>query len=350
MNAESNLPRNFTDILALMDALPCVDEDALAATRARDACLTKPAGSLGRLEELAQWLSAWQAMSPPVLEAPVVLVFAGNHGVAHRGVSAYPAEVTEQMVSNFASGGAAINQLASHHGMVLRVIPLDLETPTQDMSITAAMSESECVDAFIAGMSALPERVDLLCLGEMGIGNTTAASALCAGLFGADGGDADVPRWVGPGTGVEGDALARKREVVGEAVALHGTAARASALEGLRRLGGREFAAIAGAVLQARLRRVPVVLDGFATTASAAVLSCLREDGLAHCVAGHLSSEPAHRLLLERLGLKPLLDLNMRLGEASGAAVAVGLVRCAIALHTGMATFEEAAVSGKLAD
>lgn len=350
MSVESNPPRSFTDILALMDALPSVNEDALEATRARDACLTKPAGSLGRLEEIAQWLSAWQAMSPPVLEAPVVLVFAGNHGVANRGVSAYPAEVTEQMVSNFASGGAAINQLASHHGMALRVIPLDLETPTQDMSVKAAMSELECVDAFVAGMSALPERVDLLCLGEMGIGNTAAASALCAGLFGADGGDANVPLWVGPGTGVKGDALAHKRKVVGKAVALHGTAARASALEGLRRLGGREFAAIAGAVLQARLRRVPVVLDGLATTASAAVLFCMREDGLAHCIVGHLSSEPAHRLLLERLGLKPLLDLNMRLGEASGAAVAVGLIRCAVALHTGMATFEEAAVSGRLAN
>ncbi|MCY4033153.1 MAG: nicotinate-nucleotide--dimethylbenzimidazole phosphoribosyltransferase [Hyphomicrobiales bacterium] len=350
MKAESNLPRNFADILALMEALPSADENALEATRARDACLTKPAGSLGRLEVLAQWLSAWQAMSPPVLEAPVALVFAGNHGVTRKGVSAFPIEVTEQMVSNFASGGAAINQIASHHGMALQVVPLDLETPTQDLSTTAAMSESECVDAFVAGMSALPDRVDLLCVGEMGIGNTTAASALCAGLFGADGDDADVSRWVGPGTGVEGDALARKREVVAEAVALHGASARASALEGLRRLGGREFAAITGAVLQARLRHIPVVLDGFAATASAAVLSCLHEDGLAHCIAGHLSAEPAHRLLLERLGLKPLLDLGMRLGEASGAAVAVGLIRCAVALHTGMATFEEAAVSGKLAD
>lgn len=350
MNVESNLPRNFTDILALMDALPSADDGAFEATRARDACLTKPAGSLGRLEALAQWLSAWQAMSPPVLGSPVVLVFAGNHGVARKGVSAYPIEVTEQMVSNFVSGGAAINQLASHHGMTLRVIPLDLETPTQDLSITASMSESECVDAFVTGMSALPERIDLLCLGEMGIGNTTVASALCAGLFGADDNDTDVSRWVGPGTGVEGDALARKCAVVSEAVTLHGTAARASALEGLRRLGGREFAAITGAVLQARLRRIPVVLDGFAATASAAVLSCMHEDGLAHCVAGHLSAEPAHRFLLKRLGLKPLLDLDMRLGEASGAAVAVGLIRCAVALHTGMATFEEAAVSGRLAD
>ena len=349
LNPPLNPPRNFADILALMDALPSADENARETTRAHDACLTKPSGSLGRLEELAQWLSAWQAISPPVMECPVALVFAGNHGVAHRGVSAYPIEVTEQMVANFASGGAAINQLASHHGMALHVVPMRLEDPTQDISITAAMSESECVDAFVAGMSALPERIDLLCLGEMGIGNTTAASALCAGLFGADGDD-DVSCWVGSGTGVEGDALAHKREVVGEAIALHGKAARASALEGLRRLGGREFAAIAGAILEARRRRVPVVLDGFATTASAAVLSCMRKDSLAHCIAGHRSAEVAHRLLLDRLGLRPLLDLDMRLGEASGAAVAVGLVRCAVALHTGMATFEEAAVSGKLAD
>ena len=343
----SPLPSNFADVFALMQELPQADDNALQAARQRDSSLTKPSGSLGRLEEIALWLAAWQGIAPPVLVAPVALVFAGNHGVARQGVSAYPVEVTEQMVANFANGGAAINQLAAHHGMALQVVSLELQRPTADLSTVPAMSETECIEAFGAGMSALPERADLLCLGEMGIGNTTSASALCAGLFQQDGA---AEEWVGPGTGVEADALTRKRSIVAKAVALHGEAVRTSPLEALRRLGGRELAAIAGATLEARRRRIPVVLDGFATTAAAATLSCIRDDALAHCIAGHRSAEPAHKRLLERLSMTPLLDLNMRLGEASGAAVAVGLIQCAVKLHTGMATFEEAAVSTKLED
>ena len=338
-------PRDFSDALALLRQLPPADAGAARAVRERDRRLTKPAGSLGRLEELAAWLAAWQGRAPPALESPAALVFAANHGVALRGVSAYPVQVTGQMVANFAAGGAAVNQIAAHNGLALKVVPLRLEEPTGDMTLVPAMTEGECIAAFAAGMESVPEGTDLLCLGEMGIGNTTAASALCAGLLDADG---DGAAWVGPGTGVEDEALERKRLAVAQAVALHRAAARASALEGLRRLGGREFAAIAGAVLEARLRRIPVVLDGFAATAAAAVLACIQDDALAHCVAGHCSAEPAHIRLLRHLGMAPLLDLGLRLGEASGAALAAGLLQCAVKLHTGMATFNEAAVATKL--
>ena len=342
---QTTSPRDFSDVLALLRQLPPEDAAAAQAVRERDRNLTKPAGSLGRLEELAVWLAAWQGRAPPALQSPAALVFAGNHGVAQRGVSAYPVEVTGQMVANFAAGGAAINQLAARNGLALKVVPLQLQQPTGDIALVAAMSEQECVSAFAAGMEAVPQGADLLCLGEMGIGNTTAASALCAGLLDADGDGAD---WVGPGTGVEDEALRRKRMAVAQALALHRAAARESALEGLRRLGGREFAAIAGAVLEARLRRIPVVLDGFAATAAAAVLACIQDDALAHCVSGHCSAEPAHARLLRHLRMAPLLDLGLRLGEASGAALAAGLLQCAVELHTGMATFAEAAVATKV--
>lgn len=351
MTAKTALPlRDFDDVLARLRAMHQADENARENVRRRDLQLTKPEGSLGRLEELVLWLASWQAVAPPVLENVVVLVFAGNHGVANQGVSAYPAAVTEQMVANFVSGGAAINQIVACHDLALVVKPLQLKQPTQDITMVPAMSNKECIAAMNAGMNAVPERVDLLCLGEMGIGNTTVASALCAGLF--DEGDVQArsggETWVGPGTGVAAEALDRKRLAVRKALALHGRAAKESALEGLRRLGGREFAAVAGAVLEARQRRIPVVLDGFAATAAAAVLACIREDALTHCIAGHRSAEPAHGRLLEHLGMSPLLDLGLRLGEASGAALAVGLLRCAVKLHTGMATFAEAEVATRL--
>ena len=355
-------PQDFTAISALMKELPGADEAAVAAVRRREGELTKPAGSLGRLEAVTEWLAAWQGI-PPRVEAPAVVVFAANHGVAANGVSAYPVSVTAQMVANFEAGGAAINQLAALHDMALRVVPLRLEAPTADISRAAAMSEEECCEAFGIGMESVPEGADLLCLGEMGIGNTTAASALCAGLLDVGGeGDGFEARkrealsrdrmpheeWVGPGTGVVEEALARKREAVARAVGLHGAAARESALEGLRRLGGREFAALAGAIVAARVGRIPVLLDGFAVCAAAAVLARMRGDALAHCMAAHRSAEPAHGRLLERLGMAPLLDLGMRLGEGSGAALAVGLARAAARLHAGMATFAEAQVAGKV--
>jgi nicotinate-nucleotide--dimethylbenzimidazole phosphoribosyltransferase len=326
---------------AELRALPGPDAAAAEAARAREAQLTKPAGALGRLEALAIWLAAWQGRHPPSLENPLCLVFAGNHGVAARGVSAYPSEVTRQMVANFAAGGAAINQLCKAYGAVLEVIPLELERPTADLCAAPAMSESDCAAALAAGWSAVRPGHDLLLVGEMGIGNTTSASALCAALFGGGGAD-----WAGPGTGVDAKGVGRKAEAVDAALACHG-AALADPLEALRRLGGRELAAIAGAVAAARRQRIPVILDGFVATAAAAPLIKLAPGTLDHCLAGHVSAEPGHRRLLAAIGKEPLLSLGMRLGEASGAAMALGVLRGALAAHRGMATFAEAGVSGK---
>ncbi|MBK8176897.1 MAG: nicotinate-nucleotide--dimethylbenzimidazole phosphoribosyltransferase [Rhodospirillales bacterium] len=331
----------MTEIRRLLETVYTPDGEALNQVAQREPALTKPAGSLGRLEDLTAWLAGWQGRYPPRLAAVAARVFAGNHGIAERGVSAYPAAVTAQMVENFRAGGAAINQLCRTFDVALRVLPLELERPTGDFTVTAAMSEAEFVTAFAAGFAEADETIDLLCLGEMGIGNTTSAAAVVCGLFGAQ-----PSSWVGPGTGVTGAGLEAKRAVVAAGVGLHRAAAE-DGLDLLRRLGGRELAAIAGAVLGARIRRVPVILDGFVASAAAAALASVRSDALDHCRIAHASAEPGHRLLLRRLGMRPLLDLDMRLGEASGAVLAVGLVRAALACHLGMATFEGAGVSDR---
>jgi nicotinate-nucleotide--dimethylbenzimidazole phosphoribosyltransferase len=331
---------SLTDLRAACLDLPPGNEAAAAAALARQAELTKPPGSLGRLEELAAWLARWQGHAPR-LDRVDVLVFAGNHGVVARGVSAYPAAVTAQMVANFASGGAAINQLARMGGANLRVTALALDQPTADFTQAPAMDERTFLAAVADGYALIEPAADLVCLGEMGIGNTTAAAALAAALFGGGG-----ARWAGRGTGVDDAGLARKRATVDAGLARH------ASLEGdplalAAAFGGRELAAILGAVLAARHRAVPVLLDGFVCTAAVAPLARLRADALDHAVAAHVSAEAAHRALIAELRLVPLLDLGMRLGEASGAAVAVLILRAALACHTGMATFAEAGVANK---
>jgi nicotinate-nucleotide--dimethylbenzimidazole phosphoribosyltransferase len=337
-NAASGLP--FDDIRNLLKDLPGPDPEAAAKARTREGQLTKPPGALGRLESLSEWLCAWQGHHPPKAERIVVAVFAGNHGVVAQGVAAYPQDVTRQMVANFQNDGAAVNQICRSFGLGLKVFELALEKPTRDITEAPALEEAECAATMAYGMEAT-EGCDILCIGEMGIGNTTIAAAVAHGLFGGTAED-----WVGPGTGVDGEGLKRKAYAVRRAVALH-EAHLSDPLEVLRRLGGRELAAMAGAVLAARLQRVPVIIDGYVATAAAAVLKAIRPDALDHCIAGHLSAEPAHRRLLERLEMTPLLDLGMRLGEGSGAAMAAGIVKAAADLHNGMATFESAGVSNK---
>lgn len=333
-------PASLDEIRAVMRELPGPDTAAAEAAAAREATLTKPAGALGRLEEVTAWLAAWQGRHPPQLERPRVCVFAGNHGVAARGVSAYPAEVTAQMVANFIDGGAAINQLCKLADADLRVYEMALDQPTADFTEAPAMDEDSCARATAYGMMAVEPGIDLLCLGEMGIANTTSAAALVTALFGGSAAD-----WVGPGTGVAGEALARKTAVVAAGVERHRDAAT-DAFDMLRRLGGQELAAICGAVIAARLARTPVLLDGFACTAAASVLYAFDPRALDHCLVSHVSAEPGHRRLLEILGQRPLFDLGMRLGEASGAALAIPILKAAVACHTGMATFAEAGVSG----
>lgn len=321
-----------------LETLPAADADARAAAAARQGQLTKPPGSLGRLEEIAVSMAGWQGRERPMIERGRAVVFAGNHGVAARGVSAFPPAVTAQMVANFAVGGAAINALARAAGLTLSVVPLDLDRPTADFTVAPAMTEVECLTALDAGAAAIGD-ADLLVLGEMGIGNTTAAAALAAASFGGT-----AAGWVGPGTGVDAAGLTRKVEAVDAALACH-AGALDTPFEILRRVGGREIAAIAGAVVAARLARVPVVLDGFICTAAVAPLARKVRGIVDHCIAGHCSVEPGHQRLLARLGLEPLLRLDMRLGEGSGAAVTVSVIRAALAAHDGMATFAEAGVA-----
>lgn len=317
------------------------DADAADAVAQRQSQLTKPPGSLGRLEDIAGWLAIWQGREMPRLDCVEVLVFAGNHGVVAQGVSAFPAVVTGQMVANFAHGGAAINQLSRAANASLRVVPLDLERPTGDFTQGPAMREDEFLAAVSAGYDAVSAEADLLCLGEMGIGNTTTAAAIAAALYGGGG-----TRWAGRGTGVDDAGLARKRAAIDAGLARH-----ASTLDDplaiARALGGRELAAILGATLAARHHHVPVLLDGFVCTAAAAPLARLARGALDHTMIAHASAEAGHRGLAEALGLSPLLDLGMRLGEASGAALAVQVLKAALACHQGMATFAEAGVADR---
>lgn len=327
---------------AALNALPRPDSNAADAAAARQAELTKPPGSLGRLEDIARFMAAWQGTARPRADRIRAAVFAGNHGVAAQGVSAFPPAVTAQMVANFNAGGAAINALARACGAELCVVPLNLDSPTGDITIEPAMSEAKCLEALNAGAAVLDSAVDLLIVGEMGIGNTTPAAALCAQSFGGEASD-----WVGRGSGIDDDGIARKVLAVAHALACHEKACDGP-FETLRHLGGREIAAMAGAILAARMKRIPVLLDGFICCAAIAPLVAAVPAITDHCLAAHCSAEAGHIRLLKQLELKPLLHLDMRLGEGSGAAVAAQVVRCALAAHNEMATFAEAAVAGAI--
>ncbi len=327
---------SLNDIPGILQALPAPDAGAIAAAQARDAVLTKPPGSLGRLESIAEWLAGWRGkVSADRLQ---VAVFAGNHGIAARGVSAFPAEVTVQMVANFQHGGAAINQLSKLAGASMSVHALALDRPTADFTAAPALTGADLLEALQTGWNAVDPESDLFVAGEMGIANTTSAAAIAAGLFGGTG-------WAGRGTGVDDAGLQRKEAAVAAGLTAH-AGHLDDPLEVLRRLGGREIAAMTGAYLAARMHRVPVVLDGFISCAAAAVLHKACPGALDHCIAGHLSAEGAHGRLLQAIGKEPVLSLGMRLGEGSGAALALGVIRGAVACHGGMATFAEAGVSG----
>ncbi|WP_169566145.1 nicotinate-nucleotide--dimethylbenzimidazole phosphoribosyltransferase [Sneathiella limimaris] len=332
---------SFQDLRSFLENLPEASEEHSRKARERNDTLTKPAGSLGRLEELAIWAASWQKQHIPTADNPQVIIFAGNHGVCKKGVSAFPSEVTSQMVANFKNGGAAINQLAKLYGASFAVHPLDLDTPTEDFTEAAAMDKEECLKLLNLGWAAVDETADCLVIGEMGIGNTTVAAAICAALYEMSGND-----WAGPGTGLDKPGVTHKAAIIDQGLSRHKDIIK-DPLEVLRCLGGREFAAMAGAILRARQEGIPVLLDGFVVCAAAAVLHAIRENALDHCVAGHCSAEPGHKILLDKLGHEPLLELGMRLGEGSGAALSLGILKGAFATHGHMASFAEAGVSGK---
>ena len=331
----------YADVIELLTLPPDGDVSAVAAVRARDAQLTKPPGSLGALEGLVEFLARWQGRAKPRLDNPMVTIFAANHGVTDQGVSAFPREVTAQMVANFTNGGAAISQICALHEINLRVFELALELPTGDITLEAALDDKMCAATIAYGMEAIAGKPDLICLGEMGIGNTTVAAAIYAALYGGTGAD-----WVGRGTGVDDAGLARKADAVDRALARHaGELDHPLAI--LARVGGREIAAMLGALTAARHQKVPVIIDGFVATSAAAIAHAVNPASIDHCLFAHVSAESGHARALQAMGQKGLLDLGMRLGEGSGAALAAVLAKTALHLHNNMATFESASVSGK---
>ncbi|CDO33344.1 nicotinate-nucleotide--dimethylbenzimidazole phosphoribosyltransferase [Mycolicibacterium porcinum] len=336
------------------------DAETAAAARARQSQLTKPPGSLGRLEELSVWAASCQGVCPPrPLTRARVVVFAADHGVTAAGVSAFPSAVTGQMVANFDAGGAAINVLADVAGATVRVADLavDCDEPLSpaigahkvrrssgNIAVQDALSAEETVAAVMAGRQIADDEVDagadLLIAGDMGIGNTTAATTLVAALTGAE-----PVVVVGRGTGIDDHGWMRKTGAVRDALYRAGPVTR-DPMGLLRVCGGADLAAMAGFLAQAALRRTPVLLDGLVVTAAALVAEELAPGAKAWWQAGHRSTEPAHGLALSHLGLEPIVDLGMRLGEGTGAAVALPILRAAIATLASMATFDEAAVAG----
>jgi nicotinate-nucleotide--dimethylbenzimidazole phosphoribosyltransferase len=342
---------------------PCPEPSAAheAAARARQARLTKPAGSLGRLETLAITLAALQATDRPrAVVAPVVL-FAGDHGVTAQGISAYPSSVTVEMLRNFASGGAAIAVLARELGLPLTVVDAGslatgsmpgvvtdkLRCGTRDFTHEAAMTESELDFALAAGRRAVEAAgsADLLLFGEMGIGNTTSAAAVAAALLGRAPGDI-----AGAGTGLGSDGIAHKARVIATGFARHGLDATGKdPRRVLSAVGGLEIAALTGAILAAAQRGTPVLVDGFFVSVAALAATRICPSCAPWLLYAHRSAERGHATVLDALAARPVLDLDLRLGEGSGAAVALSVLRLACALHNGMATFEEAAVSDRSA-
>ena len=328
---------NLATIYDTIKEMPVKDIEAEARAIAHQNQLTKPPGALGILEELAVFLASWQRKTKPSLNSVQALVFAGNHGICSQGVNPYPQDVTSQMVENFKTGGAAINQLCEVSGANLNIVPLSLERPTADFTKEEAMSELELCEAMAIGAKSVNLDSNLILLGEMGIGNSTISSALAATVFGGR-----VDRWVGAGTGSDQKGQAHKSAIIELGIKKHGSR---KDLRALQAFGGREQAAICGAILAARKASIPVLLDGFICTAAAAPLFGTSKKSLDHCLFGHLSAEPGHSLLLEAMGKAAILDLNMRLGEGTGAALALSILKGAIACHNNMATFESAGIS-----
>ena len=312
----------------LLAGLPGPDQAAGAAVRARATDILRPAGALARLDDLAAWVAEWQGTPTPAVRRPAALIFAADHGVAAAGVSAYPTEVTAAMLAAYEARRSTITAFAAVAGATVRAVDVGVGRPTADFRVEAALSPErlgDCVEAGVAAVEALD--ADLLVLGEMGIGNTTA-------VLGGDPAD-----WVGRGTGVDDDGLTRKRDAVAAATAR--IAGTTDPLEVLRQVGGAELVAIAAATAAARHRGIPVLLDGYVVTAAVLPLHAAAPGALAHCRLGHCSAEPGHRRLAAHLGLDPLLDLGMRLGEGSGAMAAVPLVAMACAGVTDVPTFAE---------
>ena len=314
------------------------DEAASAAVTGRAARILRPAGAFARLDALAAWLAAWQRTPAPHVERPAAIVFAADHGVLAEGVTSYPASVTADVVAALEKGRGTAAVMAARVGARLDVVDVGVGRPTGNLAREPALSPDRFAECRAAGEAAVARAADagtdVVVVGEVGMGNTTAAAAVAAVLCGGPTRD-----WVGRGSGIDDATLERK--VAAVAAARGRLAAGLAPLEVLREVGGAELVAIAGAVIEARRRSLPVVLDGFTTTAAVLPLELTRPGALDHCAAGHRSPEPGHGRLLARLGQVPLLDLGLRLGEGSGALAALPLLRLAVAAVAEVATFDE---------
>lgn len=331
--------KHFTSLQELKHlclTLPEKDQNAEKATFARQNNLLKPPGSLGELENLVAWLAAWQRKEMPDLTKTCIMIFAGNHGVTEEKVTPYDSSITQLMVSQIEQGHAAINQLAKIANAELRVIPVHHFKKTNNFCHKPAMTENDFLKAVETGYNAVTPNINLLCLGEVGIGNTTVAAALSAALFGGTGN-----HWVSQGTSRSSHYIQNKQQAVDKALALHQNHLN-DPLEICRCLGGYEEAALLGATLAARHLNIPVLLDGFVCTSAVAALQKLNPNGLDHTKISHLSAEKGHLLLAGNLNLYPLIALNMRLGEASGCATAIPILRSALACYQHMSTYKEA--------
>lgn len=323
------------ELTTLLSDLPEPDRLAFQAVAQRAASTIRPSGSTARLDRVASWLAGWQGSDTPTVDRPVLLIAAGDHGVTKRGVSAWPSEVTRAVLDAIRAGAATAPVTAEAVGVVVRVVDAGVGNPTGDITVEPALNPARFRRLFELGREEV-RRIDcdLLLLGEVGIGNTTSAAAVAAALFGGD-----VDGWVGPGAGADEEQLKRKRAAVEKA--RRRVDGVSDPLEILRELGGSELAVLAGACLEARLRTLPVLLDGMVATTAVAPLEVARPGMLAHCLAAHKSPEPGHGRLLDHLGLSPLLDLSIAVGEGVGALLAVPLIRAAIRMVVDVATFEE---------
>tara|TARA_B100001093_G_C26826291_1_gene1014183 strand:+ start:1206 stop:2165 length:960 start_codon:yes stop_codon:yes gene_type:complete len=302
--------------------------------------LLKPNNSLGLLEDLAIFYCGWRGSVKPEINYMQTIIFAGNHGICNQSVNSFPQEVTAQMVQNFRNGKAAINQISEEVGSSLEVIDIDLDKPTKDFTKEPAMSEREFFKAFNIGYNSVKKNTDVLALGEMGIGNTTIASAIIAALIGGK-----ISKWVGRGTSQDNNLINHKISIIEKGLDLN---KNKSPLEILTCLGGREQAAIFGATIRARLMKIPVIIDGFICSASILPLFFINKNAIDHCIFGHCSAEKGHKLMLDHIGKHALLNLKMCLGEGTGSTLALNILKSALACHNQMGTFTNSGVSNSI--
>ncbi len=327
-NSTNTSSINFSEILKLLDDLPIVDLESTKTAQKHENKKAVSVGSFGRLDEIISWLSLWQGKYPPRIDHPRICIFAGNHGVTDQGITQYSSNMTAKMVQDCISGGAPVNQLAVLADADLRVYEMALEQPTQDFTQGPAMTEEECARAIAYGMLAVEDNIDLLVLGEMGIGNEISASAMCCVLL-----SGNIEDWFGSEKQEKNTNITNTVEVIRAGIEVNKLLIR-DPLNVLRCLGGQEIAAEVGAIIAARIAGTPVLLDGFVSTAAALVLHKINPELILHCCISHLSPVPAHSIILNALNKRPILELGISMSGAVGASVAINIIRASIACGT----------------